>query len=140
MINLLPRKEFTLTVGGKEYRGKFGTYAMKLFCNKKGIKLSEVSNLFPEGAEMEDILDNAIDLIISAIEYKALIVNEKLQLRPIDFYVAIDNGEYKNGELMDVLNHSGDSEKNVSQESQPAGTISNDIITQPEENQMSSGL
>lgn len=140
MINLLPRKEFTLTIGGKEYKGKFGTYAMKLFCNKKGIKLSEVSGLFPVGSEMEDILDNVIDFILCAIEYKALIDREKIDLRPIDFYVAIDNKEYVNGELMDILNHSGDPEsKNGELEIPPTGTTSSEISLQPEENQTSFG-
>lgn len=139
MINLLPRKEFTLTVGDKQYKGKFGTYAMKLFCTKRGIKLKEVADLFPEGSQMEDILDPIIDLIISAIEYKAIIDREKIDLRPIDFYVAIDNKEYINGELMDVLNHSGDESKNEQLGTLPTGTISSEISMQPEEVQTSSG-
>lgn len=139
-MKLLPRKEFEITLKGQDYRGKFGTYAYKLFCNKKGIKLQNVESVFPSDADMMDILDEIIELIICAIEYTADKERKTVSLKVVDFWAAVDDKEITNDDLIAIFNHAADeAAKNVNGESPLAGMISSDITTQPEENQTNSG-
>ena len=140
-MKLLPRKEFEITLKDQTYRGKFGTYAYKLFCNKKGIKLQDVNKIFPDDTEVIDIMDSIIDLIICAIESTAERERKKVSLQRVDFWDGIDDKEITADEIISIFNHAADEEtKNVNGESLPAGTISNDTITQPEDDLMISGV
>jgi hypothetical protein len=140
-MKLLPRKEFEITLKNETYRGKFSTYAYKLFCNKKGIKLQEVDNVFPEDAQTIDIMDSVIDLIICAIESVAERERRKVRLERVDFWDAMDDKELTADDIIKIFNHAADEEvKNVNGENLPAGMISNEVSTQLGENRTSSGL
>lgn len=68
MINLelLPRKVFELTFeDGTKVQGQFGTWALKRFTDKKKIGLQQVAEVFENLT-----LGDAIDFILSAVEYK----------------------------------------------------------------------
>lgn len=139
-MNLYPRKEFDITLKKETYRGKFGTYAYKLFCNKKQIKLKDVNTYFPDDTETIDILDAVIDLIICAIESTAERQRKKVDLQRVDFWDAVDEKEISNDDLINIFNHAADEEtKNVKLGPPQAGMNSSDISMQPEESQMNSG-
>lgn len=63
-INLLPRKEFKITLDdGSVVTGKFGTWALKRYCQKRNIALKDVV----EKMESPEI-DDAMEFILSAVE------------------------------------------------------------------------
>lgn len=135
-MKLLPRKEFIITIDDKDYRGKLGTYAYKIFGLKRGVAdLKDISNLLTEPKD-EDVLD----LIIAAIEYRAEIDRVKVELNTAIVYSWIDDGLLTWEQTIEIFNHAADEKtKNVNGESLPAGTISNGVSTQLEESPMSSG-
>lgn len=134
-MKLLPRKEFIITIDGKDYRGKLGTYAYKIFGLKRGVKkLEDISNLLTEPKD-EDV----IDLVISAIEYRADIDRIKVELNTAIVYSWVDDGLLSWEEMIQIFNHAADETKNVNGESLPAGTTSNGVTTQLEETPTSSG-
>jgi hypothetical protein len=115
-LKLLPGRSFEITTeSGEVYNGKFGTYSTDLFTSKKGVKLSELSDVF-SNLTMTD----AIDFVLCALEYggrkeKKPIMGKMELCDFIDQYAA-DNGL---GEGMDVLslmiNHASSSYQKKSQ-------------------------
>ena len=64
-INLLPRKEFEITLDdGTLVKGQFGTWALKRFCDKNKVGLNEA------GAALQT-LGGIIEYILCAVEYSA---------------------------------------------------------------------
>ena len=139
-MKLLPRKEFEITLKGETYRGKFGSYAIKLFCNYKGLELEEVAASIDQKEGFLKQQEEILLFICCALEASAESDRKKIDIRPIDLYNAIDDKDVTYDDLVKVYNHSAsEGIKNVNGESQSAGVISNDIIMQPEESLMSSG-
>lgn len=67
MLNLLPRKEFEITLEDSTViKGQFGTWALKRFCDKKGYSLKEAGEHLGNPS-MGDI----VEFLLSAVEYSA---------------------------------------------------------------------
>lgn len=67
-LELLPRKEFTITLeDGKVIKGKFNTWAIARFCNRRGIGFDTlVTTDFSKFG-----IDAMLDIVLCAVESKA---------------------------------------------------------------------
>jgi len=141
-LQLLPRKEFAICLSdGTEIKGKFGTWAMKRFCDKRNIGLTQMMQRFtieqknPDGSAVVDqqgniiydiALSEVIDLILCAIEYAARRENKKFTLTDVQFCDWMDEYMHDTGEsgvIAKIYLHSLDEQKKS--ENQPQGDTSN---------------
>ena len=66
-VDLLPRKEFTITLdSGEVIKGKYSLWAAKRFCDKKKLTLV---NLFERLSEENMTFDDLIENILCAVEH-----------------------------------------------------------------------
>ncbi len=66
-INLLPRKEFEITLeDGTVIKGQFGTWALKRFCDKINCELEDIGERFKK-PKIGDIFE----FLLAAVEYRA---------------------------------------------------------------------
>lgn len=64
-VNLLPRKAFEITLeDGTIIKGQFGTWALKRFCDKNKVGLTEAGTAL-------QTLGGIVDYLLSAVEYVA---------------------------------------------------------------------
>jgi hypothetical protein len=66
-VDLLPRKEFTITLdSGEVIKGKYSLWAAKRFCDKKKLTLKQlVERLTEENMTLDDLVEN----ILCAVEH-----------------------------------------------------------------------
>lgn len=104
-INLLPRKEFELTLSdGTIVKGQFGTWALKRFCQRRGYSLNEA------GVKLSDPgMDDIVDYILSAVEYSARKTGAAFSYTDIHICDWIDEmGGMQSDMFADLFRHSGD--------------------------------
>lgn len=102
-FNILPRKTFELTLeDGSKVRGRFGTYALSLFCTKKGKGISAALEIFKDDPQPSDLADYIICAIesIDRLEGKPPSMNHAKLFDWIDLYAEV-NGE--NGILNKIM-------------------------------------
>lgn len=115
MIELKPRKEFVITLeSGEAISGKFGTWALKRFCMKKSLTLSQLSIALNDFA-----IDDAVEFILSAVEqsFRELKTKEAFPYSDIDVCSWIDElGGISSEEVTKLFNHAGDEQKKTNLE------------------------
>ena len=67
-LELLPRKEFEITLeSGEIIRGKYSNWALKRFCDKKGLSLAQLQDrLNAENVTLDDV----VQTVLCAVEHK----------------------------------------------------------------------
>lgn len=113
MINLLPRKEFEITLlDGTVIKGQFGTWALKRYCDKQKLSLSEA------GAKLTNPSINDItDYILAAVEYSARKASTPFSYTDVHACDWIDEMGGLSSELfIKLFNHSGDEVKEGDEE------------------------
>lgn len=134
-LELLPRKEFILTLSdGSTIPGKFGTWALKRFGDKRNMGLAQLaeafvkqrknvdgSPMFQKNEKDEDVpvydisMNDMIDYIICACEYKARLSNEKtFTFNEVTFCNWVDDytmDTNEDGVIMKLYSHATSSEK-----------------------------
>ena len=66
-INLLPRKEFEITLSdGEKVKGQFGTWALKRFCDKQKYSIKQAGEKLGDPS-MSDV----VEYILCAVEHSA---------------------------------------------------------------------
>lgn len=106
-IDLLPRKEFIITLeNGEKVTGKYGTWAMKRFCQKRNLTLQTVSDKLKE----PDI-DDAVEFVLSAVEQKFRESKSKegFPFNDVDACMWIDElGGIAGTDFVRLFNHASD--------------------------------
>lgn len=106
-VDLLPQKVFVITLeSGVQVKGKFGTWQMRRFCQRKGnIPLSKVQEIL--SAE-QATLDDIILMILSAVEYYVVRVEGKpFTITDMDVCEWIDElGGVAGDAVNNIFNHS----------------------------------
>lgn len=121
VLNTLPRNKFEIKLDdGGVIIGQYGTWAYKRFCDKRGIKLSEVSEALGALSQSLD-LNIVTDFVLSAVEqshYEKS--NEPFPYTDIHLFAWIDElGGLGSENFSRLLNPSGDTtEKKSSQDVQ----------------------
>lgn len=147
-LNLLPRKEFELTLSdGTIVKGQFGTWALARFGKKKNLGLDQIFQLFykPEVGEDGKVVNTAhpqitdmIDFILSAVEYKEREAGEALTFNDLKLSKWVDDYNHETGTpgvVMILFNHAS-SEDNGEKKSDlnpedTAGKTSSESLTVP---------
>jgi len=108
-IELLPRKEFRITLeSGNTISGKFGTWALKRFCSKKNISLSQAAEMF-----LNTTVDDLVDYILSAVEqsFREAKTGTAFPYNDVDVCAWIDElGGVGAASVTSLFNHAGDAE------------------------------
>jgi hypothetical protein len=66
-LNLLPRKEFEITlISGEVIKGKYSLWAVKRFCDKKGLSLKELQQRL---TSEKTTFDDVIETVLCAVEH-----------------------------------------------------------------------
>lgn len=111
MIELKPRKEFVIKLeDGKAIPGKFGTWALKTFCMKKGYSLSQLGEALSKNLSIDDM----VQFILSAVEqsFRELKSKESFPYTDIDACSWIDEmGGISSEEMTKLFNHAADEQK-----------------------------
>ena len=104
-INLLPRKEFEITLeDGSVIKGQFGTWALKRFCDKQKLSLSEAGNQLGNPS-----LTTITDYILSAVEYTARKNKSEFSFTDVHVCDWIDQlGGIASDNFTNLFNHSAD--------------------------------
>lgn len=142
MINLLPRKEFEIKLSdGQIISGKFGTWAMKMFCIKKGVDIQEFGQFFairsdknPEGLTVIEVVDNFALFLLCAVEYSVRKSGKAFNYNEINAYDWIDEmGGTESEDFTKLVNLMSDEEAKESDEKKSSliGENSNATITVP---------
>lgn len=112
-LKLLPRKEFIITLeNGDEVNGQFGTWALKRFGDKRNVGLSGIIDsilkekknpdgtaVLIEGEKQYDIsINDMIDLIVCACEYKARQAGKKFTFDDLQFCKWMDDYTFETKE------------------------------------------
>jgi len=106
-INLLPRKVFEITLdSGEVITGQYGTWALKRFCDKGGLTLSQAGGrLSAESMSLGDI----VDYILCAVEYWSRKGKHGFALTDVDVCDWIDEmGGIQSETFVRLFNHSAD--------------------------------
>lgn len=114
-IELLPRKEFRIITDTETVNGKFGTWALKRFCDKRNYTLNQVSE-----ALGNPLLKDMIEFILCAIEqsFREQRLKESFPYDEIDVCKWIDEfGGIGSEQVSLLFNHAGDEQK----KSEPEG-------------------
>jgi hypothetical protein len=104
-INLLPRKEFEITLDdGSVITGQFGTWALKRYCDKQKLSLSEA------GAKLSNPSINDIsEYLLAAVEYLARKKGEPFSYTDVHVCDWIDQlGGLSSEGFSKIFNHSAD--------------------------------
>lgn len=127
-LKLLPKKEFEIILdNGKVIPGKFGTWAVKRYCDIKKIPFEELS----KKEDNSDIpffqrINDAVDLILAAVEYSFRLNKKPFEYEQADGYEWMD--QLSTDGLVNLLDHAAGEKKN-----QPAnqqnGMISKEVST-----------
>lgn len=111
MIDLKPRKEFTITLeNGEVISGKFGTWALKRFCMKKGYTLAQLGAALSTNLSVDDM----VEFILCAVEsaFRDLKNKESFPYSDLDACSWIDQmGGISSEEMTRLFNHAGDEQK-----------------------------
>lgn len=101
-LDLLPRKEFTLTLSdGSQVSGQFGTWALSRLGQKRKLSLTKLNELLSN----DPPLDALIDYVICAIEYKSREAKSPVIFSDVQLCTWMD--DYNDGALEKLLVHSG---------------------------------
>lgn len=109
-LNLLPRKEFEITLSDKTViKGQFGTWAIKRFCDRRKISFTQISENFD--------LDHIVDMILCAVEYLARKQKQPFSFTDIDVCDWIDDlGGIADPNIMQLIGHMNNEETLASPE------------------------
>ncbi len=105
-IDLMPQKVFMITLeSGLQIKGKFGTWQLKRFCQRKGnIPLSKVQEVLANDTVS---LDDIVLMILSAVEYFSVKQGVSCTYTDLDVSEWIDElGGVAGDALKEVFNHS----------------------------------
>lgn len=138
-VNLLPRKEFEIVLDdGQIVNGKYGIWAVKRFCDKKGLSLQQMI----ESLGGKQSLDDVVETILCAVEYSCRKVGKGFTYTDIDVCEWIEAmGGFAGEEFRRLTDHAGSEDVEVQKKSQVdlVGEKSSDISMQQEEQKMNSG-
>lgn len=116
-INLLPRKEFEITLeDGTIIKGQFGTWALKRFCDKQKLTLKQA------GERLGDpTLSDVVEYVLAAVEYTARKTQAPFSYSDIHVSDWIDQlGGIQSPDFVKLFSHSADEslgeEKKTTQE------------------------
>lgn len=131
-VNLLPRKEFEIVLDdGEKIPGRYGTWALKRFCDKRGLTLSGLNELL----NLDTLtLDMVQDFILCAVEYAYRERKLPFEFTDIDSCGWIDQlGGLQGVEYLRLSNHAYGDEEKKSPEKPLNGAASSVHISLPEE-------
>jgi hypothetical protein len=105
-LELLPRKEFEFTLdSGQKVLGRYNTWAIKRFCDKKKISLSQLISLLREETLT---LDYIVEMILCSIEYVVRRNKEPFTYTDLDVCDWIDEMGGMGSEMyLSLINHLG---------------------------------
>lgn len=112
-LELLPRKEFRIILDNGDYaegiNGKFSTWALKRFCDKKNCSLAELGEILTTKLTIDDLLS----FILCAVEAKMenTLFTEKTVAGWID-----ELGGIGHENVNRLLSHASDAEKKSDQQ------------------------
>ncbi len=111
MLNLLPRKEFEITLeDGKVIKGKFGTWALRRLTEKRKVSLAD------SGAIL-NTLPGILDFILAAVEYVSRKNNEGFGYTDIDVSDWMDEiGGIDGTEFGKLISHMNSDTKETEEE------------------------
>lgn len=116
MIELKPRKEFTITLeSGQTISGKFGTWALKRFCMKKNYSLGQLGDALTKNLSLDDM----IEFILSAVEqsFREQKTKDAFPYTDIDVCAWVDElGGISSEDVTKLFNHAGDEQKKTNLE------------------------
>jgi hypothetical protein len=129
-INLLPRKEFEITLdSGDVIKGKYSNWAVKRFCDKKKVTLKGLSTILGEDTAT---LDDVCQIILCAVEHTARETGRPFSYT--DFHVCNwieELGGFDSQNFLDLVKHGGSEIEEKKTESQLTGqNISESVIPQ----------
>ena len=104
-INLLPRKEFEITFDdGIVITGQFGTWALKRYCDKQKLSLSEA------GVKLSNpSISDISEYLLAAVEYSARKKGEPFSYTDVHVCDWIDQlGGLSSEGFSKIFNHSAD--------------------------------
>lgn len=130
-INLLPRKEFEITLeSGEIIAGKFGTWAVKRFCDQRKYTLKQMQDVFSNQAY--GIADLA-EFLLAAVEYKMRREGKKFEYSEMNACEWIDElGGAEGADLMKLFGHAADdAQESGEKKSSLNGEKSSESITAP---------
>lgn len=127
--NLLPRKEFEIILDdGQVIAGKYGTWAIKRFCDKRGIKLSQLNEILSGDLSFDDI----VEILLCAVEYNCRLKNLPFNFSDIDVCGWIDElGGLLGEEYLKLAAHAGSSDEKKSPVNQQTSTTSSVHFSEP---------
>ncbi len=107
-INLLPRKEFEITLeDGTVIKGQFGTWALKRFCDKINCELEDIGERFKK-PKIGDIFE----FLLAAVEYRARLKGDPFSYNDVHAGDWIDQlGGPEAPEFARLFNHAADGAK-----------------------------
>lgn len=87
-IELLPRKEFKIVIDTQVIPGKFGTWALKRFCGKKGYSLQQLGEALSKNLSIDDM----VEFILCAVEqsFRELKTKEAFPYNDVDACMWVD--------------------------------------------------
>lgn len=110
-IELLPRKEFKITLeDGSIVTGKFGTWALKRFCTKKNLSLSQLGDSLTTNLSIDDM----VEFILCAVEqsFREQKTQTSFPYNDVDVCKWIDDiGGIGADDTTRLFNHAADQEK-----------------------------
>lgn len=132
-INLLPRKVFEITLeDGTKIEGQFGTWALKRFCDKLKVSLTEAQQ------RLNNIgLTEVCEYILAAVEQKARQEGKPFSYNDVHCCAWIDElGGMGSDKFLDLFNHASSdiaATEEKKTELNQTGVTSSEPISQPAE-------
>lgn len=124
-LNLLPRKEFEIVLDdGKVISGKYGTWAVKRYCDKKGLSLVKLA----EKISVDQTFDDLCEVILCAVEYSCRVNKKEFTYTDVDVCEWIDElGGVLGDDYLRLAAHAGSVDEEKKTGSQSNGTSSTEL-------------
>lgn len=120
MLNLLPRKEFEITLeDGTIINGQFSLWAVKRFCDKLKLTLSQLG----ERMQADKVtMDDTCQVLLCAVEYKTRKAGKPFGYTDIDACDWIERlGGIESENYLNLMRHAGSEDEKKSPVIQSSG-------------------
>jgi hypothetical protein len=104
MLDLLPRKEFAFTHKDTVIKGQFGLWAVKRFCDKNKLTLSQLG----ERLSVDKVtFDDTCQVLLCAVEYKCRTEKKPFMYDDVDACEWIESlGGFGGDDYISLMKHS----------------------------------
>lgn len=128
-LDLLPRKVFEITIDEKVIRGKFGTWALRRFCDIKKLSLTALNERF---LKQDTSLSDVLTMVLCAVEYQCRIDKIPFEYNDLDVSEWVDElGGIYSVAVGNLFNHAGPEEPEEAPDSEKKSPLNGQASSEP---------